>query len=318
MERFKKHSFKKNTYAVAGVIEALLLVALVAIVLSTIQLIYIPEIMEQKEADHMDEVANQFAHLKSVIDSQALMGVLNSNEPIAKAPMSSPITLGSKELPYFITARSQGQVDVITRGRTLEARIETNPDLLPTISEFQSAEQGYDGVPLTSICYESVNMYFHNQKYILEGGGIFLNQSGSEVMLVEPPMSFENQTNDIVIYYNIPFFFSYPGKNVTAGYQNTFVRTNYSRHFSHTIGKDNIANFWIYTFHPGGWEKALVNQTTGMLWAYENNGYINVDIDRTQSPAKIDITPGTKNIDIEFTVVKIGVQVGQGIINQKN
>ena len=54
--------------AVAGVIEALLLVALAAIVLSTIQLVYIPDIMEQREADHMDQVDNQFSHLKSVID----------------------------------------------------------------------------------------------------------------------------------------------------------------------------------------------------------------------------------------------------------
>jgi len=311
MERYKKHSLKNN-FAVAGVIEALLLVALVAIVLSTIQVIYIPEIMEQKEADHMDEVANQFAQLKSVIDSQAMMGVLNSNEPIAKAPMSSPITLGSKELPYFITARSKGQIEVKVPGRLKNARIEPNPGF--GLAEYPSS------IPLTSIYYEAYNVYFERQKYILEGGAIFLNQSDGEVMLVEPPMTFSNQTNDIVIYYTIPLFFSFPGKNITADYKSTFVRTNYSTYFTHT--DNDITDLKIYTHYPSGWEEALIGETIGILSDYKNSGYLDVDIDRSQSPAEITITPDPgpsgKNIDIEFTIVKIGVQVGHGIVTQKN
>ena len=47
----KRRNFLNNPYAVAGVIEALLLVALVAIILSFIQLYYIPEIMKDREAD---------------------------------------------------------------------------------------------------------------------------------------------------------------------------------------------------------------------------------------------------------------------------
>ena len=56
----------KDNKAVAGVIEALLIVALVSIIISTIQLIYIPEIMKQKEYDHMEEVENQFSFLTSL------------------------------------------------------------------------------------------------------------------------------------------------------------------------------------------------------------------------------------------------------------
>ena len=54
-----KNKVFKDNKAVAGVIEALLIVALVSIIISTIQLIYIPEIMKQKEYDHMEEVENQ-------------------------------------------------------------------------------------------------------------------------------------------------------------------------------------------------------------------------------------------------------------------
>jgi len=108
----------KNT-AVAGVIEALLLVGLVAIILSFIQLYYIPEIMEDKEATHMDQVSQQFSQLKSVIDIQSTMGVINEENPnpkyVAYTSISSPLTLGSRELPYFVSSSSPGQVNLIDK-----------------------------------------------------------------------------------------------------------------------------------------------------------------------------------------------------------
>jgi len=109
----KHRKFIKENSAVAGVIEAILLIALVAIILSMIQLTYVPIMMEQKEADHMDEVSNQFSQLKSVIEIQSMMGAMGTGEPITYTPMSSPITLGSKELPYFVSARSSGQIGLI-------------------------------------------------------------------------------------------------------------------------------------------------------------------------------------------------------------
>ena len=63
----KNKKIIKRNGAVAGVIEALLLVALVSIIISTIQLTYIPQTMEQKEAEHMDDVENQFSYCCSQI-----------------------------------------------------------------------------------------------------------------------------------------------------------------------------------------------------------------------------------------------------------
>ena len=111
----KNIHFIRNNHALAGVIEALLLVALLAIVLSTIQLVYVPIIMEQKESEHMDIVENQFAHLKSVIETQSIMGLAGGKLPIVYSPMSSPITLGGNELPYFISQGSQGTINIIDK-----------------------------------------------------------------------------------------------------------------------------------------------------------------------------------------------------------
>ena len=137
----KKRRMRKNS-AVAGVIEALLLVALVTIILSTIQLIYIPEIMEQREVEHMDVVENQFSYLKSVIDLQSTLAVT--------VPISSPITLGTRELAYFVTARSYGQLDIID---------DTNNKI--TWEGFPT------GIQLTSIEYDAYKTNFIDQTFAL-------------------------------------------------------------------------------------------------------------------------------------------------------
>src|SRR4030042_2412369 len=100
----KRRKFGMQNQAVAGVIEALLMVALVSIVLSVVQLVYIPQVMEQRESEHMDLVSNQVSSLKSMID---LQGMTKSS-----APISSMITLGSRELPYFISVKAFGEVSV--------------------------------------------------------------------------------------------------------------------------------------------------------------------------------------------------------------
>ena len=126
---------KGDAPAVAGVIEALLMVALVAVIISTVQLVYVPEIMEQKEAEHMDQISNQFSSLKSMIDLQIISR--------SDAPIFSMITLGSRELPYFISARAYGEVNVIDSGTS---RIVVDED------EWQAT-------PLTAVSYQAYNAY---------------------------------------------------------------------------------------------------------------------------------------------------------------
>ena len=291
----------KDNFAVAGVIEALLLVALVAIILSTIQLIYIPQMMEEREAEHMDQVSNQFSHLKSVIEIQSMMGTMGTGEPIAYSPISSPITLGSKELPYFVSARSFGQIDITDQDDAGDYKI----NIQPAPPDFPS------GIPLTSIKYDAANFYFTPQTYLLEGGGIILKQPDGEVMRVNPGIAVENNSalGYIKIYWNIPLFNGIPGKNRTAGYKESYVRTNYSNHYTHS-GSANYV--YIYTDYPDAWNKSLIKDDTGLLWEYHNNGYLNVEVDDSFTPDRVEITPGTKNINLELTIVEIGVQVGAG------
>lgn len=297
----KRNLFFKSDSAVAGVIEALLLIGLVAIVLSTIQVIYIPEIMEQKEADHMDQVSNQFAQLKSVIEIQAMMGTLGTGESITYTPMASPITMGSKELPYLVSARSTGQIDLIDQTDAGNRRI----NIQPAPPDFAA------GIPLTSINYVATNAYFPDQTYALEGGGIILQQDDEEVMRVYPGISVENYSDAgyIKINYFIPLFTGVAGRKSTGGMQDGYVHTNYTTDYSHS---GSVTFIHIYSDHADAWYDSLVNESRGLLTEYSDSGYVTVELDESTTPYRVKIIPNSKNILVDLTIVQLRVQIGAG------
>jgi len=273
--KYKK--FVKKEYAVAGVIEALLLVALVSIIISTIQLVYIPEIMEGREAEHMDQVSNQFSSLKSMIELQA---ITNSS-----APISTMITLGSKELPYFITARSYGEISTVDEG---EYKIVTVPP--PFTFPF--------GIPLTSIKYEAYNSYFVDQTYVLEGGGIIVKQpNGESVMRVDPSIYIEN---DLDIQFDLPIIVGVPGKNSTYGHGKCFVRTNWSQGATDpTI--TNVSSLNISTQYPNAWNESLYSMLGDKVNYEKGTSYVK-------------ITRKDDDINFKLRYYYIYVQIGHGWI----
>jgi len=304
----KLRQIKKHNYALAGVIEALLLVALVAIILATIQLMYVPMIMEEKEAEHMDLVANQYSQIKSVIEIQSMMGISSSSEPLAYSPTSSPITLWGEKLPYFVSMASMGQLNIIDEEATGSSLI----NIQPASTDFPN------GIPLTLI--KATLSYYYldipgDYYFVLEGGGVILRQPSrdgtAESMRVLPAITVEDQTTSVKINWNIPLFVSKPGKNV-SGLKHCYIRTNYTKHYTHT---DNSITFiHIYTDYLKAWNMSLIKDDSGILYEPYDNGYINVNFDDPQDPTRIEITPGTKNIDVELTIVEIGVQVGPGFV----
>jgi len=95
-----------NKKGQVGIIVAILVVTLLASVLITIQVYYIPKWMKEREAEHMDAVTNQFANLKYSLDLQAAERT--------SSPLTNTITLGSKELPYFVSSRAFGSLQVLS------------------------------------------------------------------------------------------------------------------------------------------------------------------------------------------------------------
>jgi hypothetical protein len=273
-----KFKLLKDDKAVAGVIEALLIVALVSIIISTIQLIYIPEIMKQKESDHMEEIENQFSFLKAVIDLQSMEK--------KDVPITSTITLGSKELPYFVTARGFGELSIIGVDNS---KYKINIDY------------GAKIIKLTSIKYEALNSYFIDQIYALEGGCIILKQNDGETVRVEPAIKIENRSNELNIYYDIPIIIDISGKNYTNGYQNCFIRTNFSITDDDWISYTNISNINISTDYPMAWHD---------LFDYILNNNVNIE----HGNSYVKITRKNKYINFYYKETYLYAQISPGWI----
>jgi hypothetical protein len=313
----KNKDFIKNSNGVAGVIEALLLIGLVAIILSFIQLYYVPEMMESLESDHMDQVSNQFSSLKSVIEIQSTMGVINSDNPNPKSAaytsISSPITLGNNPLPYFVTIGSTGSINLKDKDDAGNYRI----NIQPSPVEFPS------GIPLTSLEYTSYNNYYLNGAdllYILEGGGIILKQPDGESMRVYPAINVVNYTTEIEMNWEIILFKGTPGKKIyNNGFSNPseicYIRSNYTKHYEDTLylTPSNSGFIHIYTDYTNAWKESLIQNDIGLLFEYFDNNYIDLVVDESTKPNRLIITPGIKNILLKITIVEIGIQVGPGI-----
>ena len=101
------------------------------------------------------------------------------------------------------------------------------------------------------------------------------------------------------------------GKNTTTGLKNCFIRTNYSS--STTYGGATGATtdyIKIYSNFLNGW-----NQTFSKLLKEQiDQGYITIKKHPDSSPTHVLIEPGTKSITIKINLVRIGAQIGPGIV----
>ncbi|MCD6171621.1 MAG: hypothetical protein J7J36_04315, partial [Thermoplasmata archaeon] len=96
-----------NNKGQVGVIVTILIISILVAVLIIVQTYYVPKWMKDREAEHMDDVMNQFARLKYSIDLQAMERI--------SSPLITSITLGSKELPYFVSSRAFGSLNILSQ-----------------------------------------------------------------------------------------------------------------------------------------------------------------------------------------------------------
>ena len=115
----KYRNIKNKNDAVVGIVAAFLIVGLIVTVVSIIQTAYIPKWMEQQEAEHMEEVGNQFAELKYAIEQH----MLTKQKGI---PISTSITLGSKELPFLMSSRAFGTLTILPDQCTITIKNDTS------------------------------------------------------------------------------------------------------------------------------------------------------------------------------------------------
>ena len=143
--------------------------------------------------------------------------------------------------------------------------------------------------------------------YILEGGNVIVKQPDGEAVKIEAGIAIKNESTEIKINYGFPIFSGVSGKNSTTGYKNCFIRTNYSSQYVYSGSTTFIR---IYTDHLDAWNASF----NKLLEEEVKNGYIVIEKRPIGSPEYLSITPGSKSIYIELTVIYIGVQIGPGTV----
>jgi len=281
---------KNSDNAVVGIVAAFLIVGLVVAVLSVIQTQYVPKWMEERESDHMSQVADQFAQLKYAIDTHTVNQRKNT-------PISTSITLGSKEMPYLMSVRAFGQLEIINNAGGLNIANNTK-------SLFKCS--------LGSIKYSSSNAYFINQNYVYEYGGVILSQSDGNTMKIRPSI-FVNFQENVTITFDLINISTIGGKRAISGFDTYPIQTEYlGPGSSSTI--TNISKFYLTTSYTDAWYSSLNNTLINAGLKYGAN-YSMIKNDKNVTV----IFTKSVTVNVEINIVNIGAQIAPGwIINTKS
>jgi hypothetical protein len=248
------NNIKESNVAVVGIVTAVLLLGLFISIIALIQTVYVPNWMEQKEAEHMEIVRDQFSQLKFAID-------INSAIEQEYTPIATTITLGSKELPFFMSQRSYGALEIISD--------EFNVNITNITSSNSNFYSNYD---IGSIKYSSDNAYFIDQSFIYESGAVITSQSDGDSISVKPVFITENISDEIVIHFTLINISGVGNKTAYGGYDSIAIQTEYC---NCTKNKDieipNTKYINITTSYANSWSNYINSSLKKVLDYYENN-----------------------------------------------
>jgi len=275
---------KKQTTdnAVVGVVTAILIIGVIVAVVSLIQTMYIPKIMEQREADHMDTVAEQFTYLTSVINNQAANQIKNM-------PVATSVTLGSKELPYMLSMKAFGTLKILDNARLITIGSKT--------------------YKIGVITYSSANAYFLNQNYTYEAGAMIVSQSEGNLMMIRPSFLLDyNLSNDfpLNITFDVMNIISVGNKTIASGYGTYPIQTAFYNNSSYTF--TNVDNITITTSLSNSWYVFLGSSSLyGSQFTLNDTGQV----------CKIKFSD-PNIVKVNFKITNILAQIGPGWVDQRD
>jgi hypothetical protein len=272
--------------AVVGVVTAVLIIGLIVAVISMVQTIYVPKIMEQRESEHMDKVAEQFTYLTSVVDTQAADQTHN-------VPVATSITLGSKELPYMLSVKAFGTLEIIDNVRHINITL---------------ADGTMESFPIGVITYSSINGYFLDQSYTYEAGAMIVSQSEGNLMMVRPGFFVEVDTTQhtLNITFDVVNITSVGQKTIAAGFGTYPIQTEFST-VPINVTYTDIQNITIGTPLSNSWYVFL----DSLLKTRLNQGTYDLT-DTGYSLILDDFSSLTVNVF--FKIIDIRAQIGPGWI----
>lgn len=273
--------------AVVGIIVTVLLIGLVIVIMVMLNTIYVPQWLKSSEAAHMEEVSNQFAQLKYALDIQSTV-----NDSTA---ITTPVTLGNKEIPLFNKGRTFDTLDIINDAITI--------DFSPGGSYSSDA-----------IIFSSGNSYFVDQSYIYEAGALIISQDEKNIVYGNPSIVLINfiqsQTSPPTnLGANYTFYITQIdgliGKTNVRGYGTYPIYTKAIGAGSTTF-IENVKSITITTHYPNAW-KTILEQ------AIEPNWFPNPIYKIDEYPNKITLTFLTGQFNFNVHSKTISTQIAFGL-----
>jgi len=274
---------------VVGIVVAVLLIGLIVAVVSLIQAVYVPKWMEEKEAEHMEQVVTQFAQLKLAIDTHV------ANEQNF-TPIASPITLGNKELPYLMSLRAYGSLEIINNSFNIKINNDSGNVLDKSFG---------------TIKYTSINGYFIDQSFIYENGALITSQKEGNIISMKPTMSIEN-TSEVIITLKMININPVGGKTNGGGYGTTSILTEYHNTIPDSenyIEIPDVENIIITTSYPNAWELFI-------RWSLDKNAvnYSSSFVSDNMLIINFNSDSFGNKPTVKYKIVEIYAQIGPGWI----
>jgi hypothetical protein len=283
----KIYNLKSHNEGAAGIIVAVMLIGLFFTFLSVIQLSYIPDWSEEREAEHMEKVAEQFTQLKFAVD--VLSTIENTGNKITTA-----ITMGVNEIPlpmFLKSEKSYGYLRLISDDSIINIT-----DKIPSAYTYE----------LGSIKYSPRNSQYIETDYIYEAGGVITSQVLGNTMYIMPYFSISN-TGNVNIIYEAVNFIDIAGKKYTTGHGITQVQLEYLTKNTNII--NNVDQISISTDYMGAWNNFFNDSliSAGLTYGAAND-YIIIE---NENEIIIDFN-NALTVDITLIITDINIQIGPG------
>jgi len=294
----RNKKLRPSDEAVVGIVVAVLLIGLTVSVVALVQTQYVPKWMKQKEAEHMEEVIDQFTRMKFAIDTQVATEI--------ETPIATTITLGSKELPYLLSQRSFGQLDILTHDYSgCVFNITTNAK--------------YYSIPIGTIKYSSSNAYYLDQSFIYEAGTIITSQIDGYDMTIKPSFLIKQNASKVILGLNLVNITGIGGKIQGSGYGSTAILTEYSQLLDNNTNPyvyENVSKIVITSNYPDEWQSYMDWLLDQMLDSYdEDSDDYEYNVTASGNDVTIDFNKigNTENDPkLELKVHEIQAQLGPG------
>ncbi len=176
---------RRSEEAISTVVSAILLLALVIAVITSINVRYVPQWTEEAEQLHMRNTIKDMSQLKAGVDLMLTASATGNGSFSA----GMPVTMGGGEVPFFNSFSSSSTLLLNTRAVNM---------YLTTRRGEVTQESGDRLKNIGSVDFVSNNDHYPNQRFSYECGGLAIGQNDRSVMKMVPHISVRSTVNDTI------------------------------------------------------------------------------------------------------------------------